>query len=107
MSGQEAVRSDISAITNANPCVVTTSAAHGLTTNNFVRLTDLNSAMPSIRGMDPINNHKFRVIVLDTTNFSLQHPITFENVDSTGYTPYVSGGYCNLIQTEFIYEGDS
>ena len=105
MSGQEVVRYEISAITNAKPCVITTSAVNGFATGNFVRLTDLNSCMPVLRGMDPINNEKFRIVVIDTTNFSLEWPVTFKDVDSTNYTPYVTGGSVNLVQNEFIYTG--
>jgi hypothetical protein len=106
MSGQEVVRADISNITNAEKCVITTSDAHGFSTNNFVRLTDLNSSIPTLRGMDQINNKKFRVVVIDTTDFYIEDPITFEKINSTDYTPYVSGGYVTLVQSEFIYSGD-
>ena len=103
MSGQTAYRADIAAISNANPCVVTTTEANSYATNRFIRLTDLNGVMPTPRGEDQLNNKKFRIIVIDTTNFSLQDPITFKNIDSTNYTPYVEAGYANLVQTEFIY----
>jgi len=106
MSGQTAVRSLISNMTNAKPCVITTTAAHGLATNQFVRITDINGAMPVPRGMDPINDNKFRVKVIDDTSFYIQDPITFEDIDSTDYTPYVTGGNCNLVESEFIYNGD-
>ena len=106
MSGQEVIRYDISAMTNASPCVVTTSETNEFATGNFVRLTDLNGSIPIQRGMDPINNKRFKVTVIDDNNFSLQWPITNEDVDSTNYTPYVTGGYCTLVQDEFIYEGD-
>lgn len=107
MSGQAVVRTDISNITTASRCVVTTSTAHGLTTNQFARLTDLNGRIPIPRGMDPINDGKFRVVVIDTTNFYIQDPITFKDIDSTNYTPYVTGGSCNLVQNDFTYNGDS
>lgn len=106
MSGQTAYRADIAAISNANPCVVTTTEVNSYATNQFVRLTDLNGVMPTPRGEDQLNNMKFRITVIDTTNFSLQDPITFKNIDSTNYTPYVEGGYVNLVQSEFIYNGD-
>jgi hypothetical protein len=106
MSGQEVIRYDISAISNANPCVVTTSAVNEFVTHNFIRLTDLNGSIPVLRGCDQINNKKFRIVVIDTTNFSLQDPITFVDINSTNFTPYVTGGYCSLVQDEFIYSGD-
>lgn len=107
MSGQTARRANISGITNADPCEVTTSAAHGYETRDFVRLTDLNGAMPIQRGEDPLNNYKFRIIVTGDTTFTLQDPITFENIDSKTFPPYVTGGFCNLVETTFIYHGDN
>ena len=47
MPGQAAKRADISAITNASPCEITTSAAHGFSSLDVVRLTDLNGNGPS------------------------------------------------------------
>lgn len=106
MTGQEIVRADISAMTNGTPCTITTDAAHGFSTNDFVRLTDLNGSIPVLRGMDELNNRKFRVVVIDTTNFYLEDPITFEKIDSTNFPPYVTGGFCTLVQNNFIYSGD-
>ena len=101
--GQTAQRADISAVTNALPCVITTDAVHGYSTNDFIRLTDLNGSMPIPRGVDPLNNKKWKIIVTSTTAFSLLYPVTEEEVDSTDFAPYVSGGYCNIVQTEFKY----
>ena len=78
---------NISAITQANPAVVTTSATHGLTTGDSVYLKD-------IVGMTELNNRTFQVTVLTTTTFSLkelEHSAT-ANIDSTGFTAYASGG---------------
>lgn len=106
MAGQEAHRADISNMTNAFPCVVTTTDVHGYSTHDFVRITDINSCIPVLRGMDPINNKKYRIVVMDTTNFYLEDPITFEKINSTNFPPYVEGGYCNLVEQTFIYSGD-
>ena len=104
--GQIPHRANITNITNANPCEITTEEEHGYFTNDFVRLTDLNGAMPVPRGEDTLNNYRFRIIVTGTTTFTLQHPITHIAIDSTNYPPYVTGGYCNLIETNFVYHGD-
>ena len=101
--GQTAYRADITAMTNASPCQVTTDEAHGYATDDYVRLTDLNGMIPVARGMTPINNGRFKIIVLDTTNFTLRDPITLEPIDSTGYAAYVEGGYCNKIAEQFTY----
>src|SRR3972149_641451 len=101
--GQTPHRADIAAISNADPCEVTTVAAHEYSTHDFVRLTDLNGAMPTVRGVDPLNNYKYRIIVTGDTTFTLQDPITHQAIDSTNYPPYVEGGYCNLVETTFFY----
>ena len=101
--GQDTERFTIVNITNGSPCEVTTSASHGFSNKSFIRLTDLNGSMPVPRGEDPLNNYKFRIIVTGVDSFSLQDPITFNPIDSTLFPPYVSGGSCNLVQTDFIY----
>ena len=101
--GQTAHRASITNITSASPAVVTTSAAHGYSTGDFVRLTDLNGRIPIPRGVDQINNSKFRIIVTDTDTFSLEDPITFNPVDTSTYPAYVTGGNCNKLETEFQY----
>lgn len=73
------IASNMSAATKANPCVITTSSAHGLITNDVVYLT-------GVVGMTQINNIQFQVTVLTTTTFSLI------GINSTGYGTYVSGG---------------
>jgi hypothetical protein len=57
----------ISAITQANPCVVTTSSNHNLVTGNIVRLH-----VPMNYGMFPLNNGLFSVTVLSQISFSIQ-----------------------------------
>ncbi len=101
--GQLTERVNIINITNSLPCEITTEFAHGFPNKSFVRLTDLNGAMPIPRGEDPLNNARFRIIVTDANKFTLQYPITFLPVDSTGFTPYVTGGSCNLVQQNYIY----
>ncbi len=100
---QASHRANITNITNALPCAVTTATDHGFSTFDFVRLTDLNGVMPVPRGTDPLNNYRYRIIVTSTTSFTLQDPITHVPIDSTLYTPYVTGGSCNLVQDNFIY----
>lgn len=101
--GQLTERVNITNITNSLPCEITTEFAHGFANKSFVRLTDLNGAMPVPRGEDPLNNYKFRIIVTDLNKFTLQDPITFLPIDSTNFPPYVLGGSCNLVQQTFIF----
>ena len=69
----------ITAATKANPVVITTSAVHGLATDDIVSIYD-------IVGMVELNGRQFTVTVISTTTFSLQ------NEDGTDYEAYVSGG---------------
>lgn len=107
MSGQTSYRANIVNITNANPCSIEHDLVDGFDTFEFVRLTDLNGMMPIPRGEDQINNKRFRIVVTSSTTFNIQNPITHQYIDSTGYTPYVSGGSVNKVPTNFYYEGAS
>jgi hypothetical protein len=104
--GQIPHRLNIVSITNSLPCEVTTEVPHEFRNHSFVRLTDLNGMMPDPRGMNPLNNYKFRVVITGDETFYLEDPITFQPIDSTNYPPYVTGGSCNLVETEFYYYGD-
>ena len=94
--GVTAYRSLISAVSLADPCVITTTAAHGLQTNQIVRITDLGSGMPTARGADELDGNRYQVVVIDTTNFSLKDPMTGEPIDSTNFTAWVAGGRVTL-----------
>lgn len=96
--GPEGFRALISGVTKANPCVVTTTAAHGFQTGQVVMITDLGSVGSGItaRGMDELNNKRFKIIVLSTTTFSLLDITTGNPVDSTNFVTWVSGGRITL-----------
>ena len=81
----------ISGITAADPCVVTHSA-YTFQNNQVVRITDLGPDMPTPRGMNELNNKRFKIVVLSSTTFSLKDVITGEPIDSTSFVAYVSGG---------------
>ena len=90
--GQASAHASISAITQADPCVVTTSAAHGFQTNQIVRFTDLGDCGVVDRGMAQLNNNRYLITVINSTSFSLKYVESGEPVDSTAFTAYVSGG---------------
>lgn len=84
---------NITAITRANPCQVT-SAAHGLIDGVRVILT-------GIGGMAELNNRQFQVSGATTNTFNLMA------VDSTGYTTYTSGGQVGqIVELETRYTSD-
>lgn len=72
------VTSGITAISKANPCVVT-DTAHGLTTGAVVKIT-------AVVGMTELNDGLYVVETLTADTFALV------GVDSTNYDTYVSGG---------------
>ena len=96
--GVPSFRANISAVTQADPCVVTTSAPHGFQSDQIVRITDLGNVGPGApaRGMDELNNNRFLITVLSSTTFSLRDVITDEPIDSTSFPAYVSGGKCDI-----------
>lgn len=77
---------DITAITKANPAVVTYSGADNYANGNEVFIS-------GVVGMTEVNNKFFLVANVDTGNntFELQD-IDGVDIDSTAYTTYVSGG---------------
>lgn len=68
----------VSGISNANPGVVTTNLAHGLTTGNVITLS-------GVVGMTGINSVPLTVTVLTPTTFSI-------GINTTSSGTYVSGG---------------
>lgn len=81
----------ITGITQANPAVVTTSAAHGWQTGERVFIT-------GVGGMTQVNDNDYLITVLSATTFSLQDT-NGVNVNSTGFGAYTSGG---TVQTPYI-----
>lgn len=75
----------ISGITGADPGVVTTAAAHGFVSGDVVMIH-------SVAGMTEVNNRLFKAgTVGSTTTFNLSD-LDGSDVDTSGYTAYVSGG---------------
>lgn len=78
-------RLEISAITQGNPCVVTTSSDHNLTTGQVVRLH-----VPANYGMVQLNQLALSITVLSATKFSLQYTQVppAVNVNSNQFTAF-------------------
>ena len=113
-TGQVPRRASIIAISQANPCEITTSAAHGYVTGDHIRLTDLDACMPIWnpahtalvrRGMDQLNDNLYEIVKTGLTTFTLKNLITHEDIDSTLFVPYVvgTGGQCNLDNHYYEY----
>jgi hypothetical protein len=76
----------LSAITNANPCAVTTGANHLMTTGDVVDFS-------SVGGMTELNTGTYAITVTSPTSFTLT------GIDSTGYGVYTSGGTVTRVST--------
>lgn len=74
-----AARRDITAATQANPCVVT-AAGHDYDNGDTVRIT-------GVAGMTELNGNDYTVANVTTDTFELS------GTNSTGYGAYTSGGY--------------
>ena len=78
----------ITGITQANPGVVTISS-HGYSNGDHVIIT-------GVVGMTEVNGKTFKVANKTTNTFELQD-VDGNNVDTSGYTAYTSGGIANKI----------
>lgn len=90
---RETTAASISGITQANPCVITTSAAHGITIGSKV-------ALASIGGMTQLNGVTAYVSATTSTT------ITLGAINSTSYTAYTSGGTVTPQTVQFAVGGD-
>ena len=80
----------ITAITKANPGVVT-SASHGFSNGDTVVIS-------GVVGMTQVNGKRFTVASVATNTFQLKD-IDGANVNTTSYTAYSSGGIANRVYT--------
>lgn len=78
------ISASISAITQANPGVVTT-GTHGFTTGDVIDFS-------GIVGMTALNTGTYTITVISPTTFSV-------GVDTTGFGAYVSGGTATRVST--------
>lgn len=104
--GQIPHRAEILSVSIGFPCIVTTTAAHGYHTFDFIRFTNLNGLMPPPQhGADQLNGNKYRIIVTGDDSFKIQNPTTFQDIDSTNFPPYTTGGNANLVEDTFFFYG--
>lgn len=96
--GVPSFRALIAGVSQADPCVITTTAPNDFQTDQIVRITDLGNVGPGItaRGMDPLNNNRYLITVLSSTTFSIRDVITDEPIDSTSFPAWVAGGRLDI-----------
>lgn len=75
----------ITGITAADPGVVT-ATAHGFENGDLVEIW-------GVVGMTEVNGNTYQVANKATDTFELTDPTTGEDIDTSGYTAYTSGGY--------------
>lgn len=75
-------------IQRSNPCVIA-APANGYSNGEYV-------AVSGVNGMEQLNGRTFLVTVIDVDHFSISN-LNGQWVDSTAYTPYVSGGQANRV----------
>lgn len=83
LAGLSGTTRTITAATKADPCEITTSASHGYTTGDTVYIS-------GVGGMTELNGREFTITVVDADQFTLN------DVDSSAYTTYTSGGSVNI-----------
>lgn len=81
---------NITGITQANPPVVTTSGAHGITANDYFYIDGV-VGMERPNGISGVNGRIFRPGNITSNTVQLVDPFGF-TVNSTGWTAYSSGG---------------
>lgn len=91
-SGFESQVKTPTAITAANPGVVTI-ASHGWSTGNWVRASNfVTTPVASATGMEQLNYRQFIINVINANTFSLIDPATNLPIDTTAYTAFVNNG---------------
>lgn len=84
----------ISAITQANPAVITTTAPHGLNVNDYIRINN-SSNMVQINGKYFVNS------VLSPTQITLKNSLTNGSVvDSSRYLAYLGGADISTVNDD-------
>lgn len=75
---------DITAVTAANPVVVT-AAAHGLSNGDLVDIVE-------VEGMTELNGNRYKVANKSADTFELTDPEDDSDIDGSAFTVYTSGG---------------
>lgn len=99
----------ITAITNANPCQIT-SPSHGLSTGDQIKIDDIttyeyialvDNLPTSIEvGMSELNTNVYKVVVLGVNTFTLTTTADVA-INSTDFNTYIGGGAVRKMRTVF------
>ena len=89
--GGSTTAATITGATQANPCVITTVAAHGLANDTIIYID-------SVNGMTQLNGNYYKVANTASTTFSLKD-LAGTDINSTGYSAYTSAGGVELAES--------
>lgn len=89
----------VSAATNATPIEITTTVAHGLSTGDEVMITGVGG---NTAANNTSTNPRWKVTVVDSDSFTLQHPVTGANIAGSG--AYTSGGFVVKLSKDNFYD---
>jgi hypothetical protein len=87
-----ATTGDITSATAADP-VVATETSHGRTTGDIIEIADCDE-------MTELNGNQYQITSLTADTFSLQDPLTGEDIDGTGYDAETTGGTYTLAEAD-------
>lgn len=82
----------ISAVTNANPGVLTTTSAHGFSNGDEVYVSD-------VGGMTELNTNRYVIVNATSTTFEMEDRITETLLDTSSFGSYTSGGTVSRVFT--------
>ena len=81
----------ISSISKANPALISTSSAHGLTSDDIIKIADIDTAnQMNVDGMTQLATGFYRVRVVSNTTFRLVDLDTRENINSSSWSDYTA-----------------
>jgi hypothetical protein len=86
------VVADIHAVSTTNPCVITTTAAHGFLDGEEVDLS-------GVTGVPELENRRCVVRFLTATTFALIDQLTDADIDGSAFGTYSSGGQARRVYT--------
>lgn len=105
-SGADTITASVSGATQANPVVITTSAAHGFKIGDSV-------SFASVGGMTELNGNTYQVTAVgSSTTFSLAnrdgtYSQKYTNLNGTGFTAYTSGGTASVVRGTNSVDGSN
>ncbi len=87
---QVTLRTTLTAVTRANPCVISVASVANLSTNDEIIVT-------GVVGMEELNGRQVKIVANGGLTFRLVDPVTGNNIDSTNWGAWTSGGFVSEV----------